>query len=147
MCMCTRMQVLFLVFTIGWAADSGGAFGIVCMVFWFCNMVWYTWEWITSGTRRFLSHRKQEMNVYAYVQQLRLAEPAVAFHAVCWHMETRTRTVYHSDGRGGTYASVETYQEMVVTHERALPPAVLCCAATACVAMRAGHRRALPRLC
>lgn len=112
------VQVFVLVLGIAWAAtDDAGA--VISGIFWVFSVGWYTAEWIMCGTRRFLINRKQEMNVYRYVDQLRRTEPSVEFHVVCWHMETRTRTVTRTDGQGRSYTTTETYQEMVVTHSRA----------------------------
>lgn len=115
------MQILVFVFTIVWAATAGDVLGILGLLGWIFSLAWYTIEWITCGTRRFLSNQKQEVNVYQFVEQLRRAEPSVEFSAYCWHMETRTRLVTRTDGRGKTYTATETYQQLVVTHSRTLP--------------------------
>ena len=49
------------------------------------------------------------------IEEIRMGQPSVVMSAVCYHYETRTRTVYYQDSNGNTQSRLETYQEKVIT--------------------------------
>ena len=110
-----------------WPIASAKDFGALALYWSILSVAWYAWErWFRSGTRHFLTHKLSETNLYTYVAELREAAPTVHFEAVCYHFETRTRTVSGTDSQGRSYTRTETYQEMVITYSGA--PQHTCCA-------------------
>jgi hypothetical protein len=56
------------------------------------------------------------VDLQTYVAALHYAVPRIVMSIVCFHYETRSRTVTVNNADGSTSLSTESYQEMVVTH-------------------------------
>ena len=69
-----------------------------------------------TDTRKFLTQLNLDINPYDLTATLQKTEPYTVWRIVCYHWETRIRTVSESDGQGGTRTRTETYQVKVTTH-------------------------------
>jgi hypothetical protein len=117
------VQALVWASLIGWIILAEAAdLSILGFIFSLMAYVGYTVEYWLAGTRKFFSHIQHEVNAYEYVRHLSVVPPTITFHARCWHYETRTRIVSSTDSQGRHQTRTETYQEMVVTHQRAPAP-------------------------
>ena len=72
-------------------------------------------ESIPCRERKYLSRLRKAGNAGKYITLLRRTAPNVVMTAVCYHYETRTRIVYHTDGNGNTSSHTETYTVRVDT--------------------------------
>jgi hypothetical protein len=73
-----------------------------------------------SKTWKYLKNMSAVEDLVTHIERVRQTPPTIVLHGECYHMETRTRTVYdttyHSDGTSSTTSRIETYQERVVSH-------------------------------
>jgi len=60
----------------------------------------------------------------SFVNKMKYSKPCLAIRVQCFHMETRTRTVYYTDHQGNIQSRQEQYQEMVIRHSELNPLAV-----------------------
>lgn len=68
-----------------------------------------------SSVMGYLKMSFDKANAEQYVRSLLAKKPSVITTAVCWHYETRYRTVTYTDANGNTQTRTETYQERVNT--------------------------------
>jgi hypothetical protein len=73
-----------------------------------------------SKTWKYLKNMSAVEDLVTHIERVRQTPPTITLHGECYHMETRTRTLYdttyHSDGTSSTTTRTETYQERVVSH-------------------------------
>ena len=69
-----------------------------------------------SPENEYIASISADVSVVDYVNKLRSTDPVRIMMIECYHMETRTRTVYYTDAQGNTQTRLETYQEMVTTY-------------------------------
>eukprot|EP00111_Clytia_hemisphaerica_P022075 TCONS_00064869-protein len=68
-----------------------------------------------SSVMGYLKMSFDKPNAEQYVRSLLVEKPSVVTTAVCYHYETRYRTVSYTDANGNTQTRTETYQERVNT--------------------------------
>ncbi|MEO0686480.1 MAG: hypothetical protein AAFY76_15935, partial [Cyanobacteria bacterium J06649_11] len=68
-----------------------------------------------SSVMGYLKMSFDSANAEQYVRSLLAKKPSVVTTAVCYHYETRYRTVTYTDANGNTQTRTETYQERVNT--------------------------------
>ena len=69
-----------------------------------------------SSELEYIQNLADSTGTEEFLVTLRQSSGVITFHAVCYHWETRTRTVTERDSKGNTTTKTETYQEKVVTH-------------------------------
>eukprot|EP00794_Sanderia_malayensis_P013881 gene13881-15329_t len=74
-----------------------------------------------STEKKYISNILQDGSAMDFVNTLKRKRVERNMMVECWHMETRTRTVYYTDSNGNQQSRVETYQEMVVTYRENNP--------------------------
>lgn len=126
-----------LALTIGWVVvlvtgELKPLRGVLPLLFVFVYC-WYTVEWCSSSTDKFLWNQKQESNLFHYVEALRRTKPSLELFVNCWHNEQRTQKVHRTDGEGNMQEVTEVVTVKVSSHTRPLPPLLylLCWACTA----------------
>lgn len=72
-------------------------------------------ESLYSHELDYLDNIMQDESAVEYVHKLQLIPPKINMTVECYHMETRSRVVYYTDGYGYLQQRVEYYQEKVVT--------------------------------
>ena len=73
-------------------------------------------ESLCSAEHGYISSMLEGESISEFLNKLKAQEPERTMNIECWHMETRTRTVYYTDANGNTQTRVETYQERVTTY-------------------------------
>eukprot|EP00794_Sanderia_malayensis_P013882 gene13882-15330_t len=69
-----------------------------------------------SAENKYISNILQGESAIGLVNTLKRRRVLRYMKVVCWHLETRTRTVYYIDSNGNQRSRTETYQEVVVTY-------------------------------
>eukprot|EP00794_Sanderia_malayensis_P013884 gene13884-15332_t len=69
-----------------------------------------------SAENQYISNILQDESAMDFVNTLKRKRVERNMMVECWHMETRTRTVYYTDSNGNQQSRTETYQEKVVTY-------------------------------
>eukprot|EP00794_Sanderia_malayensis_P013880 gene13880-15328_t len=74
-----------------------------------------------SAENQYISNILKDESAMDFVNTLKGKRVERNMMVECWHMETRTRTVYYTDSNGNRKSKIETYQEKIVTYRENKP--------------------------
>ena len=100
-------------------AAEGTVFGLLVVMSFIMIFISYLFmliESFYSDEKEYITNIVPDVSAIEFVNKLRNTDPKRAMLIECYHFETRTRTVTSTDAQGNTQTTLETYQEIVITH-------------------------------
>ena len=100
-------------------AAQGTVFGLLLVMSFIMIFISYLFMLIEScysDEKEYITNIVPDISAIEFVNKMRDTDPKRVMLIECYHFETRTRTVTTTDAQGNTQTSLETYQEIVITH-------------------------------
>lgn len=110
--------LIYLVLYVTTKLFGGSVFGalyLASIVFVIACYLLVLLEFRFSAEREYILNLSSTVFAAERIDSIRASQPSVIMQAVCYHYETRTRTVTYTDASGNLQTSLETYQEKVIT--------------------------------